>query len=72
MPMQKIRKGDTVRIRPSVKHWHGASPESVVSHIAITEQLEGKSVEWMEKVSDAELGCEWTLRAASCGKRPRV
>jgi 4-carboxymuconolactone decarboxylase len=52
--VQEIRKGDTVRIPANVKHWHGASPASSMSHIAITEQLEGKAVEWMEKVSDAD------------------
>lgn len=53
-PIQEIRKGDTVRIPPNVKHWHGASPGSSMSHLAITEQLEGKTSEWMEKVSDAD------------------
>jgi len=53
-PIQEIRKGDTVSIPPNVKHWHGASPGSSMSHIAITEQREGKAVEWMEKVSDAD------------------
>jgi 4-carboxymuconolactone decarboxylase len=53
-PIQEIRKGDTVRIPPNVKHWHGASPGSSMSHLAITEQLEGKAVDWLEKVSDAE------------------
>jgi 4-carboxymuconolactone decarboxylase len=53
-PIQEMKKGDTVRIPPNVKHWHGASPQSPMSHIAIGEQLDGKTVEWMEKVSDAE------------------
>jgi Uncharacterized homolog of gamma-carboxymuconolactone decarboxylase subunit len=53
-PVQEIRKGDTVRIPPNVKHWHGASPQSSMSHLAIGEHLNGKSVEWMEQVSDAE------------------
>ncbi len=53
-PVQEIRKGDTVRIPPNVKHWHGASPANAMSHIAISEQLDGKSVEWMEQVSDAD------------------
>ena len=52
--VQEIRKGDPVRIPPNVKHWHGASPGSSMSHIAITEQREGKAVDWMEKVSDAD------------------
>jgi 4-carboxymuconolactone decarboxylase len=53
-PIQEIRKGDSVRIPPNVKHWHGASSQSSMSHLAITEQLDGKSVDWMEKVSDAD------------------
>jgi 4-carboxymuconolactone decarboxylase len=53
-PIQEIKKGDTVRIPPNVKHWHGASPGAAMSHIAISEQLDGKAVEWMEKVSDTE------------------
>ena len=53
-PIQEIRKGDTVRIPPNVKHWHGASSGSSMSHLAITELLEGKAVDWMEKVSDTE------------------
>lgn len=53
-PVKEIRKGDTVRIPPNVKHWHGASPKAAMSHIAISEQLDGKAVEWMEKVKDAE------------------
>jgi 4-carboxymuconolactone decarboxylase len=52
--IQEIKKGDTVRIPANVKHWHGASPHSAMSHVAITEELNGKTVEWKEKVSDAE------------------
>ena len=50
----------------NVKHWHGASPASSMSHIAIYEQLEGKAVEWMEKVSDADL----TSRCQASHRRP--
>lgn len=53
-PVQEIRKGDTVRIPPNVKHWHGASPQSAMTHIAIGEHLDGKTVEWMEQVSDSD------------------
>lgn len=53
-PIQEIRQGDTVRIPPNVKHWHGASPAAAMSHIAISEQLDGKTVQWMEKVEDAQ------------------
>ena len=52
-PIQEIRQGDVVRIPPNVKHWHGASPDAAMSHLAISEQLDGKAVEWMEKVEDA-------------------
>ncbi|WP_438479681.1 (R)-mandelonitrile lyase [Oleiharenicola lentus] len=53
-PIQEIKPGDTVRIPANVKHWHGASPNSSMSHVAIGEQLDGKSVEWLEKVDDAQ------------------
>jgi quercetin dioxygenase-like cupin family protein len=53
-PVEEIRLGDVVRIPPNVKHWHGASPTEAMTHIALVEQLDGKSVEWMEKVSDAQ------------------
>jgi quercetin dioxygenase-like cupin family protein len=53
---QKIRPGDTVWIPPHVKHWHGAAPDTAMSHIAIAEALEGKTVDWLEQVSDADYG----------------
>lgn len=53
-PVQEIRPGDTVWIPPGVKHWHGAAPTTGMSHIAIAESLDGKAVDWMEKVSDAQ------------------
>ena len=53
-PVKEIRKGDTVRIPPNVKHWHGASPQSAMTHIAIGEHLDGKTVDWMEQVSDSD------------------
>ncbi len=55
-PVQEIRAGDTVWIPPGVKHWHGASRITAMSHIAIAEALDGKVVEWMEKVSDDQYG----------------
>jgi len=51
-PIQEIHPGDTVWIPPGVKHWHGASARIGMSHIAIAESLDGKAVDWMEKVSD--------------------
>jgi len=55
-PIEEIRAGDVVRIPPGVKHWHGASLTTAMTHIAITEQLDGKAVDWMEKVSDTQYG----------------
>ena len=55
-PVDEIRQGDVVYIPPGQKHWHGAALNSSMAHIAIVEQLDGKSVEWMEKVSDAQYG----------------
>lgn len=53
-PLRQIRPGDTVWIPPGVKHWHGATATTGMSHIAIAEQLEGKVVDWMERVSDEQ------------------
>jgi len=53
-PIQEIRAGDVVRIPPGVKHWHGAAPTTAMTHIAIQESVEGKAVDWMEKVSDEQ------------------
>jgi quercetin dioxygenase-like cupin family protein len=53
-PIEEIRAGDVVWFPPGEKHWHGASPTTAMTHIAIQEGLEGKVVEWMEKVGDAQ------------------
>jgi quercetin dioxygenase-like cupin family protein len=53
-PVEEIREGDVVLIPPGVKHWHGATATARMTHIAIQEQLDGKVVEWMEKVSDSQ------------------
>lgn len=55
-PIEEIRPGDIVLIGPGEKHWHGASPTTGMSHIAITEKLDGKNVVWLEKVSDEQYG----------------
>ena len=55
-PVEEIRQGDVVWIPPGQKHWHGAAPNSSMAHIGIVEQLDGKTVDWMEKVSDAQYG----------------
>lgn len=52
--VEEIRAGDVVWFPPGEKHWHGATATTGMSHIAIQEQLEGKTVEWLEKVSDGE------------------
>ena len=57
-PVEEIRQGDVVWIPPNKKHWHGASPTLAMSHIAIVEQLDGKSTDWMEKVSDAQYAAQ--------------
>ncbi len=51
-PVEEVRPGDIVWFAPDEKHWHGASPTTAMSHIAIQEALDGKAVDWMEKVSD--------------------
>ncbi|MGA9315367.1 MAG: cupin domain-containing protein [Solirubrobacteraceae bacterium] len=53
-PIEEIRKGDVVWIPAGAKHWHGAMPTSSTTHIAITEELNGKAVEWLEMVSDKQ------------------
>ncbi len=52
----EIRTGDVVRIPAGVKHWHGAAPGSPMTHLAITEAQDGKTVDWLEHVSDAQYG----------------
>ena len=52
--IEEIRQGDVVRIPPGQKHWHGATATTGMTHIAIQEQLDGKAVEWMEKVRDEQ------------------
>ena len=53
-PVEELRPGDVVWFEPNEKHWHGASPTTAMTHIAIAEALDGKAVEWMDKVSDGE------------------
>lgn len=53
-PAQEIRAGDVVWIPPGVKHWHGASPDNAMSHIAFSETVDGSSVEWHELVDDEQ------------------
>jgi quercetin dioxygenase-like cupin family protein len=53
-PVEEVRPGDVVWFGPGEKHWHGASPAVAMTHIAIQEGLDGKMVEWMEKVTEGE------------------
>ena len=53
-PARKIHPGDVVQCPPGEKHWHGAAPDTAMTHIAIQEALDGKVVEWLDKVSDEE------------------
>jgi len=53
-PIEDIGPGDVVWIPPGEEHWHGATASTALTHIAIQEQLEGRAVEWMEKVSDEQ------------------
>jgi quercetin dioxygenase-like cupin family protein len=53
-PKLEIRPGDVVWCPPNERHWHGATPTTPITHIAIQEALDGKVVEWMEKVSDEQ------------------
>jgi len=55
-PIEEIRAGESVWFSPGEKHWHGAAPTTAVTHIAIAEALDGKVVEWMEKVSGEQYG----------------
>src|SRR5204863_9549766 len=53
-PIEEIRPGDVVWFAPGEKHWHGASPATAMTHIAVQERLDGKAVEWLEQVTDAQ------------------
>lgn len=53
-PIEQIRPGDVVTVGPEEKHWHGASPTTAMTHIAIQESLDGRNVTWLEKVSSEQ------------------
>src|SRR5208282_4688119 len=53
-PVEEIRPGDVVWFAPQEKHWHGAAPSTALTHIAIQEKLDGKTVDWLEHVSDEQ------------------
>jgi quercetin dioxygenase-like cupin family protein len=52
--IEEIHPGDVIWFSPGEKHWHGAAPATAMTHIAVQEELDGKVVDWMEKVSDAQ------------------
>ena len=53
-PIEEIHPGDVVWFPPGEKHWHGATPTTAMTHIAIQETLDGKNVDWLEKVSEGQ------------------
>src|SRR5215471_1579357 len=55
-PIEEIRPGDVVWFAPGEKHWHGAAKTTAMTHIAILERLDGKAVDWLEKVTDEQYG----------------
>jgi len=55
-PVEDVHPGDVIWFPPGEKHWHGAAPDSAMTHLAVQEQLDGKTVDWMEKVSDQQYG----------------
>jgi len=55
-PIEEIRSGDVVWFPPGEKHWHGASPTTSMTHIALQVKLDGRNVDWMEKVTDEQYG----------------
>lgn len=57
-PIEEIRPGDVVWFPPGEKHWHGATPTTGMTHIAIQEAQNGSTVDWMEQVSDAQYGAK--------------
>jgi len=63
--IQEIKAGDIVWIPAGVKHWHGATASTAMNHIAIAEALDGKVVDWMEKVSDEQFGAQPSVGVAN-------
>ena len=53
-PIEQIHPGDVIQFAPGEKHWHGATATTAMTHIAIVERLDGKTADWMEKVSDEQ------------------
>jgi Carboxymuconolactone decarboxylase family len=66
-PIDEIQPGDVVWTPPGVKHWHGASPDAAMTHIAISEHSGARSTEWMEHVTDAQYRAPVRGAAAAVG-----
>jgi quercetin dioxygenase-like cupin family protein len=65
-PIEELRPGDVIWTPPGEKHWHGASPTTAMTHLAIQEALDGKVVDWLEKVSDEQY--DGTMRSEDRGR----
>lgn len=70
--IQEIKPGDVVVIPPGQKHWHGASPASPMTHLSVQEQLDGKTSDWFEKVSDEQYGIATATTPAAANKNSRA
>ncbi len=55
-PVEEVHPGDVISFAPNEKHWHGATPASAMTHLAIQEAVDGRAVDWLEQVSDEEYG----------------
>lgn len=71
-PTQEIKTGDVVWIPPGQKHWHGASPGSPMTHLSVQEQLDGKTAEWFEKVTDEQYGVTASVTPPAPDKNSRA
>ncbi|WP_153111014.1 (R)-mandelonitrile lyase [Propionivibrio limicola] len=71
-PIQEIKPGDVVSIPPGQKHWHGAVPGTPMTHIAIQESRDGKTAEWLEKVTDEQYGMADAKAAPAPAKNSRA
>ena len=69
-PIEEIRQGDVVWIPPGLKHWHGGSPDSSMTHIAVQEHVEGKTVDWLEQVSGRQYDARPASAAAAAPAQP--
>jgi 4-carboxymuconolactone decarboxylase len=71
-PVEEIRPGDVIWIPPGQKHWHGASPASTMTHIAIQGAVDGRNVDWMEKVSEEQYKMTGTPASAALSSTPAL